>query len=74
MAFGKDGKLDVKLTENPYPTWKKLEEMVEKGKVKNIGVAKYAAFLMFKRVSRLIISPLLSASTFAEWKNCSPNH
>jgi len=48
VAFGKDGKLDVKLTEDPYPTWKKLEEMVEKGKVKNIGVAKYAAFLMFE--------------------------
>lgn len=31
---------DKELTHNPYPTWQKLEEMVEKGKVRNIGVSK----------------------------------
>lgn len=47
MAFGKDGKNDVALTENPYTTWQKLEEMVEKGKIKNIGVAKYVPFIIY---------------------------
>ena len=32
--------VDEDLTANPYPTWKKLEEMVDKGKVRNIGVSK----------------------------------
>ncbi|KAJ7859002.1 NADP-dependent oxidoreductase domain-containing protein [Mycena leptocephala] len=37
----KDGQpYDKELTENPYPTWQKLEEMVEKGKIRNIGVSK----------------------------------
>lgn len=31
---------DKELSEDPYPTWQKLEEMVEKGKVKNIGISK----------------------------------
>lgn len=37
---GKQNELDWELTENPYPTWKKLEEMVNKGKVRNIGISK----------------------------------
>ena len=32
--------LDEALTADPYPTWKKLEEMVDKGKVRNIGISK----------------------------------
>lgn len=31
---------DPELTANPYPTWQKLEEMVTKGKVRNIGISK----------------------------------
>ncbi|KAF8964257.1 NADP-dependent oxidoreductase domain-containing protein [Flammula alnicola] len=54
VAFGKDGKLDVELTENPYPTWKKLEEMVEKGKVRNIGVANFN----IRRLENLLSYPL----------------
>ncbi len=44
VAFKKDKgqEVDFDLTENPYPTWQKLEEMVAKGKVRNIGVSKYA--------------------------------
>lgn len=33
--------LDEALTADPYPTWKKLEEMVDKGKVRNIGISKW---------------------------------
>ena len=42
IAFKKEGEnvLDIELTANPYPTWKKLEEMVDKGKVRNIGISK----------------------------------
>ena len=32
--------VDEALTANPYPTWKKLEELVDKGKIRNIGVSK----------------------------------
>ena len=37
---GTTDELDLDLTANPYPTWKKLEEMVDKGKVRNIGISK----------------------------------
>lgn len=41
LALKKDGTpYDHDLTENPLPTWRKLEEMVDKGKVRNIGVSK----------------------------------
>ncbi|KZO94652.1 Aldo/keto reductase [Calocera viscosa TUFC12733] len=33
--------VDWDLTEDPLPTWRKLEEMVKKGKVKNIGVSNF---------------------------------
>ncbi|KAF9783169.1 NADP-dependent oxidoreductase domain-containing protein [Thelephora terrestris] len=33
--------IDEALTADPYPTWKKLEELVDKGKIRNIGVSKY---------------------------------
>ena len=34
------GKIDWDLTLDPYPTWKKLEELVDKGKIRNIGISK----------------------------------
>ena len=39
--YEKEGKfvIDDALTENPYPTWKKLKELVDKGKIRNIGVS-----------------------------------
>ena len=43
VAF-KKGKIpreiDWDLTNNSYPTWQKLEELVQKGKIRNIGVSK----------------------------------
>ena len=35
---------DAELSENPYPTWQKLEELVEKGKIRNIGISKKVFF------------------------------
>jgi len=32
--------MDEDLTANPYPTWQKLEELVDKGKIRNIGISK----------------------------------
>lgn len=45
IAFkkGSQFELDVELTANPYPTWQKLEELVDKGKIRNIGISKYVA-------------------------------
>jgi len=34
------GKVDEYLTEHPFKTWKVLEELVNKGKIRNIGVSK----------------------------------
>jgi diketogulonate reductase-like aldo/keto reductase len=34
-------KVDEYLTEHPFKTWKVLEELVKKGKIRNIGVSKY---------------------------------
>ena len=57
IAFKKGGppRYDKDLTADPYPTWKKLEELVEKGKIRNIGVSKYALPLPLEFYSRLII-------------------
>jgi len=42
VAFKRDTRdVDFDLTENPYITWKKMEEMVRKGKARNIGVSKW---------------------------------
>ncbi|CAE6365076.1 unnamed protein product [Rhizoctonia solani] len=43
VAFKEPGpngevRVDHELTENPLPTWKKLEELVAKGKIRNIGL------------------------------------
>lgn len=42
VAFKKSGNnvLDEELTADPYPTWQKLEELVDKGKIRNIGISK----------------------------------
>ncbi|KAF9265169.1 hypothetical protein L218DRAFT_997679 [Marasmius fiardii PR-910] len=55
VATNKDGTYyDKNLTENPYPTWKKLEEMVDKGKVRNIGVSNFNE----RRLKNLTANPL----------------
>jgi len=42
------------LTKNPYPTWQKLEEMVEKGKIRNIGISNFN----IARIQNLTANPL----------------
>ncbi|KAJ7162958.1 NADP-dependent oxidoreductase domain-containing protein [Mycena filopes] len=46
---------DKELTDNPYPTWQKLEEMVAKGKIRNIGVSNFGV----RRLESLMTNPLL---------------
>jgi len=46
--------LDEALTADPYPTWQKLEEMVEKGKVRNIGISNFN----IPRIKNLTANPL----------------
>ena len=36
--------VDKPLSDDMFPTWKKLEELVDKGKIKNIGVCKYVSW------------------------------
>ncbi|OCH92819.1 hypothetical protein OBBRIDRAFT_790840 [Obba rivulosa] len=55
IAFKKDtSQYDPELTADPYPTWQKLEEMVEKGKVRNIGVSNFN----IPRLENLTANPL----------------
>jgi len=46
--------IDEALTENPYPTWKKLEELVDKGKIRNIGISNFNVW----RYENLTSNPL----------------
>lgn len=43
VAFKKEGNnvIDEDLTADPYPTWQKLEELVDKGKIRNIGISNF---------------------------------
>ncbi|KAF8073571.1 NADP-dependent oxidoreductase domain-containing protein [Lyophyllum atratum] len=54
VAQNKDGSLNKELTENPYPTWQKLEELVAKGKIRNIGVSNFN----IRRIQNLTANPL----------------
>jgi len=46
--------LDEALTANPYPTWQKLEELVDKGKIRNIGISNFN----IRRIQNLTANPL----------------
>ncbi|XP_006462542.1 hypothetical protein AGABI2DRAFT_72498 [Agaricus bisporus var. bisporus H97] len=56
VAFkkGTNREVDFDRTANPYPTWQKLEEMVAKGKVRNIGVSNFNV----RRLQNLTANPL----------------
>lgn len=40
VAQRADGAVDAELTEDPCPTWRALETLVDSGKARNIGVSK----------------------------------
>ncbi|KAJ7162959.1 NADP-dependent oxidoreductase domain-containing protein [Mycena filopes] len=64
----KDGQpYDKDLTQNPYPTWQKLEEMVEKGKVRNIGVSKFLNRLKNLTANPLKITPAVNQVEINYW-------
>ncbi|KAG6909277.1 hypothetical protein DXG01_001221 [Tephrocybe rancida] len=54
VAQNKDSSLNEQLTADPYPTWQKLEELVEKGKIRNIGVSNFN----IRRFQNLTANPL----------------
>jgi diketogulonate reductase-like aldo/keto reductase len=56
VAFKKDGNniLDEDLTADPYPTWQKLEELVDKGKIRNVGISNFN----IRRIQNLTSNPL----------------
>lgn len=47
--------VDKALSDDMYPTWKKLEELVDKGKIKNIGVCKYVLWDVFMSSQLLML-------------------
>ncbi|TRM65675.1 NADP-dependent oxidoreductase domain-containing protein [Schizophyllum amplum] len=54
IAFNRDGSVyNKELTDDPFPTWQKMEEMVAKGKVRNIGVSNFNIW----RLSKLLSHP-----------------
>ncbi|KAJ7907686.1 NADP-dependent oxidoreductase domain-containing protein [Mycena leptocephala] len=55
----KDGQpYNKNLTKNTYPTWQKLEEMVEQGKIRNIGASK---------IQNLTANPLKIKPAVNQW-------
>ncbi|KAK0185665.1 NADP-dependent oxidoreductase domain-containing protein [Armillaria mellea] len=55
LALNRDGSVyNQGLTDDPYPTWKKLEELVDKGKIRNIGVSNFN----IHRIQNLTANPL----------------
>ncbi|TFK74727.1 hypothetical protein BDN72DRAFT_832789 [Pluteus cervinus] len=54
VAQNRGGSVNWDLTENPYPTWQKLEELVEKGKIRNIGISNFNT----RRIQNLTANPL----------------
>ncbi|KAG7444157.1 uncharacterized protein BT62DRAFT_934332 [Guyanagaster necrorhizus] len=55
LALNRDGSVyNQALTDDPYPTWKKLEELVDKGKIRNIGVSNFN----IRRIQNLTANPL----------------
>ncbi|PFH54002.1 hypothetical protein AMATHDRAFT_78743 [Amanita thiersii Skay4041] len=54
VALKKNQDVNWELTENPYPTWRKMEELVEKGKIRNIGVSNFNT----RRLQNLTGNPL----------------
>lgn len=66
MAFapGKtpDGKpnIDWKLTEDPLPTWRAMEKLVESGKVRHIGISNFTVGRAQKLLDQAKIKPAVN--------------
>ena len=73
VAIDKEtGKVDEYLTEHPFKTWKVLEELVNKGKIRNIGVSKYV--LLYSLHHDLICpTALTSAACSTSRRQTSPS-
>ncbi|KAL0064268.1 hypothetical protein AAF712_008853 [Marasmius tenuissimus] len=69
LAQKKAGKqYDKELTSDQYQTWQKLEEMVAKGKVRNIGVSNFTiAKLEALRLNPLKIDPAVNQIEMNYW-------
>ncbi|OJA16396.1 hypothetical protein AZE42_08838 [Rhizopogon vesiculosus] len=65
VAFKKEGSniLDENLTADPYPTWQKLEELVDKGKIRNIGISNFN----IRRVQNLTANKLKYQPAVNQW-------
>ncbi|CAG7852716.1 Alcohol dehydrogenase [NADP(+)]; AltName: Full=Aldehyde reductase; AltName: Full=Aldo-keto reductase family 1 member A1 [Serendipita indica DSM 11827] len=68
IAQTADFKVDWELTENPIRTWKKMEEMVRKGKVRNIGVSNFnIRRLQNLTASDITIRPAVNQVELSYW-------
>jgi len=74
VAKDKDtDKINWELTNNPYPTWKKLEEMVDKGKVRNIGVSNFNIRRLTNLTSNALKYQPAINQVELNWFNPQPN-
>lgn len=59
IAFNRDGSVyNKELTDDPFPTWQKLEELVKKGKIRNILYHRISGLL--SRIVSCAVRSLLS--------------
>ncbi|KAL1753365.1 NADP-dependent oxidoreductase domain-containing protein [Schizophyllum commune] len=70
IAFNRDGSVyNKELTDDPFPTWQKLEELVKKGKIRNIGVSNFNIWRLSKLLSHpnITIPPAINQVELNFW-------